>query len=70
MDDLPVFISEIDDSLPVRWKAPECLLEHSYSTLSDVWAFGMLLYEVLTLGCRPYRHIREDALVANHVRNA
>ncbi|KAL9950624.1 hypothetical protein ACROYT_G043149 [Oculina patagonica] len=67
MDDLPVFISEIDDSLPVRWKAPECLLEHSYSTLSDVWAFGMLLYEVLTLGCRPYRHIREDALVANHV---
>lgn len=67
-DDLPECISENDEDLPVRWKAPECLQQHSYSTPSDVWAFGVLMYEVLTLGCRPYRHILEDSQVANYVR--
>lgn len=67
-DDLPQCISENDEGLPVRWKAPECLRQNLYSTASDVWAFAMLMYEVLTLGCCPHRHIREDSEVANYVR--
>jgi len=67
-DDLPESICENDEGLPVRWKAPECLQQHLYSTASDVWAFAVLMYEVLTLGCRPHRHIREDGQVANYVR--
>ena len=56
-----------DDDLPVRWKARECLMENRYSTASDVWAFGVLMYEVLTYGCRPYRNILNDDDVINHV---
>lgn len=56
-----------DDDLPVRWKAPESLMANRYSTASDVWAFGVLLYEVLTYGCRPYRNISNENDIRNHV---
>ena len=48
------------DDFPVRWKAPESLKDKRWSTASDVWAFGVLIYEVLTYGCIPYRHILDD----------
>ena len=66
-DGLPEFIGTTAEELPTRWQAPECLLEHRYSTASDVWAFGMLMYEVLTHGCLPYRHIEMDEDVSLHV---
>ena len=55
---VPEFMSiSTDDDLPIRWKAPECLTKNRYSTASDVWAFGVLTYEVLTYGCIPYSHV-------------
>ncbi len=42
-------------------------MEHRYSSASDVWAFGVLMYEVFTYGCRPYRNIPIDDDVTNHV---
>lgn len=60
-DGSPEFVSTInDEELPVRWQAPECLMEHRYFTASDVWALGVLMYEVLTYGCVPYRHVSKD----------
>ena len=55
-----------ETDLPVRWKAPECLTKHQLTTASDVWAFGVLVYEVLTYGCTPYRDIL-DKDVRDHV---
>lgn len=65
-----VSISNEDDDLPVRWKAPECLTENRYSPTSDVWAFGVLMYEVLTYGCIPYRHVFRDDEVPHRVSNS
>ena len=65
-DGVPEFIGN-DEDLPLRWKAPECLTRHRYSTASDVWAFGVLMYEVFTYGCTPYRHVLDDAEVSSLV---
>jgi serine/threonine protein kinase len=41
--------------LPVRWMAPEVLKERSTSSLSDVWSFGVVLWEMFELATkRPY----------------
>lgn len=40
--------------LPVRWMSVESILYGRFSTESDVWAFGILLWEVFTYGMQPY----------------
>ncbi|KAF2360139.1 SH2 domain [Trinorchestia longiramus] len=39
---------------PVKWTAPEAILYGQYSIKSDVWSFGVLMMEVMTLGATPY----------------
>ncbi|XP_058983414.1 mucin-5AC-like [Musca domestica] len=44
-------------ALPIRWMAPESLQYNCFSTETDIWAFGIVLWEIATLGSTPYSHL-------------
>ncbi|XP_044180640.1 tyrosine kinase receptor Cad96Ca-like [Acropora millepora] len=50
--------------LPVKWTAYESLLYGQYTTKSDVWSYGVVLYEISTIGGSPYPRIEGRKIVS------
>ncbi|KAF1388066.1 hypothetical protein PFLUV_G00086390 [Perca fluviatilis] len=57
-----------DDSSMKKWQAPELLAKKPASQSSDIWSFGILLYEMATLGDAPYADISVNELLQFHQR--
>ena len=43
--------------MPIKWLALECIRHRIFTSKSDVWAFGVTIWELLTYGARPYENI-------------
>ena len=54
--------------LPIRWMPPEAILYAKFTTQSDVWSFGIVLWEVFSFGMQPYFSLTNEEVVA-HVRD-
>jgi tetratricopeptide (TPR) repeat protein len=53
--------------LPIRWMAPESIIDGDYTKESDVWSFGILLLEIMSLGALPYEGM-SNYQVNEHVK--
>ncbi|KFP77868.1 Tyrosine-protein kinase SYK, partial [Acanthisitta chloris] len=43
---------------PVKWYAPECMNFYKFSSKSDVWSFGVLMWEAFSYGQKPYKGMK------------
>nr|XP_061792821.1 tyrosine-protein kinase BTK-like [Nerophis lumbriciformis] len=58
------YTSSAGSKFPVRWSPPEVLLCCRFSSKSDIWAYGVLMWEVYTLGKLPYDRLNNNDIVA------
>lgn len=49
--------------IPLRWLPAESVFEDDFSTKSDIWAFGVLMWEVFSLGELPYTKLSDDEVL-------
>ncbi|XP_043257578.1 tyrosine-protein kinase Drl-like [Colletes gigas] len=53
-----------NENRPIRWMALETLQHNQYSTATDVWSFGVFLWELATLGQQPYVEVDPFEMMA------
>ena len=52
------YYKALKGKLPIKWMAPESINFRRFTTASDVWMFGVCVWEILMLGIKPFQVIK------------
>ncbi|CAH1243163.1 TIE1 [Branchiostoma lanceolatum] len=61
---LPRMVKAEKRVVPNRWMAPESLTNNTYTAKTDVWSYGVVLWEITTLGGTPYSDLENEELTS------
>jgi serine/threonine protein kinase len=61
-------LSSTSANLPIKWTAPESALYGQYNNKTDVWSFGIALWELYSYGMTPYPSMTNDEALNNVVK--
>uniref|UniRef100_A0A4W5QB11 receptor protein-tyrosine kinase n=1 Tax=Hucho hucho TaxID=62062 RepID=A0A4W5QB11_9TELE len=65
---MPTYTASLGSKIPVRWTAPEAFQHRKFSSASDVWSFGVLMWEVMSYGERPYWDMSNQEVSSDQYR--
>lgn len=52
-----------NDAIPIRWMPPESIFYNRYTSESDVWAYGVVLWEIFSHGMQPYYGMAHEEVI-------
>ena len=59
-----IYEGQVEEKIAIKWAAPEAALHYRFSIKSDVWSFGIVLYEIIVYGGPPYPGMTNGEVLA------
>ncbi|OAF67780.1 hypothetical protein A3Q56_04480 [Intoshia linei] len=63
------YLKNSNSPLPLKWMAPESISNQIYTLKTDIWSYGVVLWEIFTLGATPYENIDSRILLKKLLNN-
>ena len=60
-----IYVAKTKLAFPIRWMAPESLIRREFSPASDVWSFGVVMWEMYNPARKPYKGMNNTQVAVN-----